>query len=109
MTSETSERRIKPRVEIDGVMTYHTVDSSQTHPGRLENLSDRGACIWIRQELPTSSRLHCRVESDNREEGAMEFRATLLHALPDQRDSLFGYGCTIEVDPLLDSFKLFES
>ena len=109
MISDTSERRIKPRVEIDGVMTYRTDDSSETHPGRLENLSDRGACIWIRQELPTSSRLHCRIESDIREEGAMEFRATLLHALPEQRDSLFGYGCTIEVAQLLDSYKLVES
>ena len=102
MTNESYERRIKPRIDIDGVMTYHTEDSSDTHYGKLENLSDRGACIWITQDLPPTSRLHCRVESDNKKERAMEFRATLLHALPERRNSPYGYGCTVEETELLD-------
>jgi hypothetical protein len=102
MTKESAERRVKPRIEIDGVMTYHTGDSNNIHSGKLENLSYRGARIWIKQKLPATSQLHCRVESDNKEERAMEFRATLLHVIPERQNSLYGYGCTIEETDLLD-------
>jgi hypothetical protein len=102
MTNESAERRVKQRIEINGVLTYHTGDSSDTHPGELENLSDRGARIWIKQKLSAASQLHCRVESDNEEERALEFRATLIHVIPERRNSLYGYGCSIEETELPD-------
>ena len=96
MTSTPAERRCNPRIDIDGEMTYKTDDSDDIYQGKLENLSMQGARIWIDQELPTASQLHVRVETDEREAAAMEFKATLIYTLPGRGKALYGYGCSIE-------------
>ena len=96
MLNVSAERRADPRIEINGRITYYTENSGDIHKGNLENLSINGARIWIDQELPADSQLLFRVETDDRELAAMEFKATLLHALPDRKMSLYGYGCSIE-------------
>jgi hypothetical protein len=77
-------------------MTYRTDISDDVCRGELENMSLRGARIWIDQELPTASRLRVRVETDENNQQPMEFRATLIYTLPDGGNALYGYGCTIE-------------
>lgn len=96
MTNEPADRRSNPRIDINGEMTYKTDYSDELYLGQLENLSMQGARIWIDQELPTPSQLLVRVETEEQEEAAMEFRATLIHMLPDRRKALYGYGCVIE-------------
>lgn len=96
MTNAPVERRSNPRIDIEGTMTYKTAHSNDTYQGKLENLSMQGARIWIDQELPTRSQLHVRVETDEQDEAAMEFKATLIYTLPDRRKALYGYGCSIE-------------
>lgn len=96
MTSEPVERRSNPRIDINGSMTYRTGNSDDIYQGQLENLSMQGARIWIDQELPTASQLQVRVETDDQEVAAMEFRATLIYTLPGRGKALFGYGCSIE-------------
>jgi hypothetical protein len=96
MTNALTERRSRPRIDINGGMTYRTDNSDDIYQGTLENLSMQGARIWIDQELPTASQLHVRVETDEREEVAMEFKATLIYTIPGRRQALYGYGCSIE-------------
>jgi c-di-GMP-binding flagellar brake protein YcgR len=96
MNEIISDRRANPRIEINGEMTYHTENSNDPHQGVLENLSKRGACIWIDQELPATSQLLFRVEAEEQEELPVRFIATLLHVRPDRKESLYGYGCSIE-------------
>ncbi len=96
MTNESAEQRSNPRIEINGEMTYRTDHSDGFYQGKLENLSMQGARIWIDHELPTTSRLLFRVEANEQAEAAMEFKATLIHMLPDRRKALYGYGCVIE-------------
>lgn len=96
MTNKPADRRSNPRIDINGEMTYKTDYSDELYLGQLENLSMQGARIWIDQELPTPSQLLVRVETEEQEEAAMEFRATLIHMLPDRRKALYGYGCVIE-------------
>ena len=48
------------------------------------------------QELPADSQLHFRVEASSQEEVDLAFKATLLHMLPQQKRSMYGYGCKIE-------------
>lgn len=96
MINISAERRVYPRIEINGPMTYQTGDSVKIHRGKLENLSIWGARIWIDEELPAASQLLFQVEANGREEVTMEFKATLLHMLPDRKKSLYGYGCSIE-------------
>ena len=53
------------------------------------------AAPWWK-ELPAESELLVRVEADSPDEADLEFRATVLHMLPQQKVSLYGYGCRIE-------------
>ena len=96
MTNTSDERRLYPRIEINGDITYHTENSNESNPGELEDLSIGGARIWIDKKLPESSQLLLRVESDDIEELSLEFIATLLHVLPERKESMYGYGCRIE-------------
>ena len=91
------ERRMNPRVDIDGDMQYTLPGSDEVCQGLLENLSLGGARIWVDQELPADSRLTVRVEADTPGEDDLEFKATLLHTLPRQREALYGYGCRLEM------------
>jgi len=102
MSAALHDRRFKSRIKIEGRMTYQLEDSNHTYEGELEDLSDMGALIWIKQDLPPASQLFCRVEGDDEEQGGIEFTATLLHTHPQQRESLYGYGCTIEEVKLPD-------
>lgn len=97
MIAKYPERRLNPRIDIDGDMSYKTPGSDEIRQGLLENLSLGGARIWIGQELPTDSQLILRLEADTPEEADLEFKATLLHMLPRQKELLYGYGCTIEM------------
>lgn len=96
MTNALTERRSNPRIDINGSMTYRTDNSDDIYMGTLENLSRQGARIWIDQELPTTSQLHVRVETEEQEEVAMEFKLTLIYTLPDRGKALYGYGCSID-------------
>jgi hypothetical protein len=101
MSAELHDRRLKPRIKIEGRITYYMEDSNHTHEGELEE-SDMGALIWIKQDLPPASQLFCRVEADDEEKGSIKFTATLLHTHPQQRESLYGFGCTIDEVKLPD-------
>lgn len=102
MSTKLPDRRLKSRIKIEGRMTYQLENSIDIHRGELEDLSDRGARIWIEQDLPPASRLVCVVEADDPAQAGIEFTATLLHRYSEQRDSLYGYGCTIEQIKLPD-------
>ena len=88
------ERRANPRIEINGELTYCMADSGQPHRGLLEDMSLGGVRVWLAEELPASSQVTIRVESEI-EECSVEFVATLLHRLPRRKESLYGYGCAI--------------
>lgn len=96
MIDSSPERRVKDRIKIDGKMTYRKNQSDEVQEAELEDLSNRGARIWIQEEIATGSQLHCRVDSDETDQPSIEFVVTLLHQLPADKPSLFGYGCTLE-------------
>ncbi len=96
MADKFTERRLNPRIDIDGDMRYQTPGSDEICAGLLENLSLGGARVWVAQELPAESELLVRIEADSPDEADLEFRATVLHMLPQQKVSLYGYGCRIE-------------
>ena len=96
MTSIPTERRVKARIRIEGPLIYHLEASLETHEGSLDDSSERGASIWIKHELPVASHLVCSVKADDPEDPDILFRAVLMHAHPEQRGSLYGYGCSIE-------------
>ena len=99
MTEQNQERRLHPRIEIDGDMSYIESQSGEICAGLLDNLSEGGARIWIDQDLPTASEVVFRVQADSRGDPGMAFKATLLYMLPQQKLSRYGYGCKIEASP----------
>ncbi len=102
MIDSSLERRVKDRIKIDGRMTYRKGDSDEILEAELEDLSNRGARIWIQEELATGSQLHCWVDSEEPEQTEIEFILTLLHQLPANKESVYGYGCELEAISLLD-------
>ena len=97
MALPTPERRANPRIDIHGEMNYRIGDSGETRQGEIENISANGVFIWITEDLQTDSRLLIRIDPIDEAEEAMELRATLLYRLPDRKDSLHGYGCSLEI------------
>jgi len=96
MAQTALERRSNPRVYIDGPMRYRQVESHDFLPGRIENISVGGALIWIGRELPLDSEIIIRVEPDGPDDTWEDLVATLLYKLAEE-DSLFGYGCSVEL------------
>ena len=77
-------------------MTYRKDSSDEIREAELEDLSNQGARIWIQEKLATGDRLYCRVGSDETDQPIIEFVVTLLHQLPAEEPSFYGYGCTLE-------------
>ncbi len=96
MINAQTERRSCPRIDINGSMTYRTDNCDAIYLGKLENLSMRGARIWVDRELPAASQLSVRIEANEQQEMAMEFKATLIYSMLDRNKALYGYGCSIE-------------
>ena len=97
MAQTLPERRGNPRVYIDGPMQYRQVESHDFLPGKIENISAKGALVWIGEDLPLDRELVVRVEPDGPDEDWADLVATLLYKLPDEENSLHGYGCSIEL------------
>ena len=56
-----------------------------------------GALVWISEGLPLDSELIVRVEPDGPDETWADLVTTLLYKLPEEENSLHGYGCSIEL------------
>jgi len=97
MAQTSLERRNSPRVYIDGPMQYRRMDSEDFLPGRIENISSNGALVWIGECLPLDSEIVVRVEPDGPDESWTDLTATLLYELPEEENSLYGYGCSIDL------------
>ena len=97
MVLTSSERRASPRVYVDGPMHYRQADLQDFLPGRIDNISADGALVWIGEELPLESELVVRVELDSPDEAWTDLVATLLYKLPEEENSLYGYGCSIDL------------
>ena len=95
MALTVPERRTNPRVYIDGPMQYRQVESHELLPGQIENISANGALVWVGEDLPIDSELIVRIESDGSEETWADLAVTLLYKLPEEENSLHGYGCSI--------------
>lgn len=98
MALRLPERRNNPRIHIDGPMRYRQVDSHDFLPGQIENISADGALIWITEDLPPDCELIVRIEPDGPDESWADLGVTLLYKLPEEENSLHGYGCSIEID-----------
>jgi len=96
MAMAAPDRRVAPRIIVNGTIAYRTSDSEEFRQGEIENISTGGARIWIADELPEDSRLLLRMVPEHEDETVLQFEAVVLHKLTETRDSMFGYGCRIE-------------
>jgi len=97
MALTVTERRGNPRVNIDGPMQYRQVESHDFLPGQIENISADGALVWIGEDMPLDRQLIVRVEPDGPDDSSEDITVTLLYKLPEEDNSLHGYGCSIEL------------
>ena len=96
MAQTLPDRRGNPRVHIDGPMQFRQVESHDFLPGQIENISASGALVWICEDLPLDSEIVVRVQPDGPEAWA-DLVAKLVYKLPEEENSLYGYGCSIEL------------
>ena len=97
MALTVPEQRGNPRIYIDGPMLYRAVESHDFLPGQLEDISVDGALVWIGEELPIDSQIIVRIEPDGPDESWADLAVTLLYKQPEEENSLYGYGCSIEL------------
>ena len=97
MAQTLPDRRGNPRVHIDGPMQFRQVESHDFQPGQIENISASGALVWIGEALPLDSEIVVRLEPDGPDETWADLVATLVYKLPEEENSLYGYGCSIEL------------
>ena len=97
MAMTVPERRGSPRVTIDGPMNYRLIATHEFQPGHIENISAGGALVWISEDLPLDSELIVRIDADGSEEESTDLVAILLYKLPEEENSLYGFGCSIEL------------
>lgn len=96
--SSTPDRRSSARIKIDSDITWHRLGRSESFEGKLEDLSNTGARIWIDDDLKMNSQLVIRAEDENSSEPAIEMIVRILHSVPDQKGDLHGYGCSVVRD-----------
>ena len=97
MILSVPERRNDQRIPVDGPIKYRPLESEHFMPGQIENISAGGVLIWICEPLPLGSQLGVRIELDSPDDTHTDLVATLLYQLSDDEDSLYGYGCCVEL------------
>lgn len=90
------DRRLAPRVEWHGPITYRTGGNEPYHTGFLANISTTGAMLWLEEELQEGDRLEVVMQSEfDPEPVHMWMRVTRI--LADRRNGFRGYGCSMEL------------
>lgn len=93
--SSTPDRRSDFRIKIDSDITWHRLGGSERFEGKLEDLSNSGARIWVNETLKVNSQLVIHAEAENSGEPAIEMIVRILHSIPDRKGDLYGYGCSV--------------
>ena len=95
------EKRLRPRFDIKSRLKYRVTEAEDFEEGKLDNLSEIGAFIWIKRKIAIGARIYLVVESDNPEELPIRCTATVVRESSEKKEAYFGYGCQIEdiIDP----------
>ena len=90
------ERRISPRVEWHGPVSYRSSDEEDYRTGFLANISTTGAMLWLDTELGEGDDLEVVMQSEYDPE-PVHMKMRVRRALPEKRNGYRGYGCTLEL------------
>ena len=90
------ERRISPRVEWHGPVSFHTAEDSDYRTGFLANISTTGAMLWLEEELEIGDEIEVVMQSEFDAE-PVHMKMHVTRALPHERNGFRGYGCSLEL------------
>lgn len=89
------ERRVSPRVPIDGQIKYRLDNESQFKPGMMIDISQSGVQVSLDQPLGINTRLTLLMESDRPDEEPIEIIAVIVRIADHSSKYAYSYGCMI--------------
>ena len=90
------ERRISPRVEWHGPVSFRTSEDAPYRTGFLANISTTGAMLWLEEELETGDQIEVVMQSEF-DPAPVHMKMRVIRTLPDERNGFRGYGCSLEL------------
>ena len=90
------DRRLSPRVEWHGPVSYRRADEHAYHTGFLANISTTGAMLWLDEEFPEGTWLEVVMQSEY-DEHPVHMKMQVLRVVSEKRQGYRGYGCTLEL------------
>lgn len=91
-----ADRRRRPRFGIKSKVKCRIAGADAFEEADLDNLSEVGTFLWLRQKIAIGTRLFLLIESDDPMELPIRCTATVVRQSGETEDARFGYGCQIE-------------
>ncbi len=95
MLATDFERRIYPRIAVNGHMKYRLDGDSEFSPGEIINISQTGVLISMNRELCVDCRIVIIMESQQEDEPAIEILAEIVRIADNKNEYAYSYGCMI--------------
>ena len=99
------ERRLSPRVEWQGPVSYRVGTEHQYHTGVLANISTTGALLWLKEELKPGTWLEVVMQSEL-DPHPVHMKMQVVRVGPEVRKGHRSYGCRLELHEPWESERL---
>lgn len=86
MLTQTSERRMFTRIEINSTIEYSLNEQDNFLEGMLDNMSASGFLLWTELTIPVGSKVFISIKPDKEEEAPIEVTATVIRINPEKEE-----------------------
>lgn len=92
---ENLDRRLAVRVEWNGPVKYRLMQTDHYQTGLLVNISDRGAMLWLKEDIPLGSELEVLIQT--RLDAEQVHFVMKIVRTEETREKYIGYGCRLQM------------
>jgi len=93
--NHNGERRDSKRSKFSCEIEYIAAGVSHQRTGILENLSQKGALVWLKDRIDLGTELVLIAEPERVGDRPIFIGAQVVRHVGDREDGMFGYGCVI--------------
>lgn len=90
------DRRLSPRVEWHGPVSFRTTEDTDYRTGFLANISTTGAMLWLEEDLGIGDEIEVVMQSEF-DSAPVHMTMHISRILPHKRNGFRGYGCSLEL------------
>lgn len=95
LSNKALDRRISPRIAIDGRIRYRLSEEDQFSEGVMLDISQNGVLVSLDREIATNTCVILLVESDQPHQPPIEITAEITRIAVPVDGHTYSYGCTI--------------